>query len=167
MFGPAFTAGLAGIQMRADWPNHVAANSENGATMSASSSNGTDLPWKAHDGNNGVHWRANTSGGGSWLQVQFDSLRRATQYSVRSTSSGLAVQTNFDLVASLDGSAWTTLDSGLVISSIGGGAQITNQPISNQTPFLFYRLSVTAATDVGSNPTGAVVGEWSFTFSPT
>lgn len=145
------------------WSN-MASNDENGAHMTASSTAALHSPYQAHDGGGGT-WRANTTGGGSWLQVRFDTPRRATAYSM--TNPGPTIQVSFDLLGSNDGSSWTTLDGGAFISSVGGGVSITNKAISNQTPFLYYRASVLSSQDAGATPQQADFPEWSFTFSAT
>lgn len=169
MFGPAFTAGLAGVPMRADWAFHTAANNGEGATLSASSFQVGYDPYRIHDNPafSGTDWRSSGSdGAGQWIQVQFDSYRRATSYIVQPQSGTSSDIILFDLLGSTDGASWTTLD-GNVTRNWSAGSSV---PLTDQTPFLFYRLSILGAWQsvvTPPNVSAARVENWSFTFSPT
>lgn len=163
MFGPAFTAGLAGVAFRSDWPLHVAGPDENDAHISASSQVSGWEAWRAHGGG---EWHAGAAGGDQWIQVRFESLRRATHYDVGDTGGGSwNYLASVQLRGSNDGVDWVDLDTPQVMSATGGAHNsIVNRAVPSPSQFLFYRIYViTCVPNAGGGTFGC--GEWGFTFS--
>jgi len=129
---------LGGLIFRTDWPL-MSADSQYGITVSASSTFAGLHPYNGHDGTSGgLQWAANTAGAGSWWQVQFEGYRKITSFTL---TQGSSIST-FDLVASNDGSSWTTIFPNFA-------TDVSTRTISNPLPWIFYRLNCIGAADNG------------------
>ncbi len=144
------------------WPNHVAANAENDATMSVSSTSGANAAWKAHDGNNATGWVSSGVGAGQWIKVQFQTARLVTACTIRfGNSSGFFF--NGLLEGSNDGSSWTQIGDNINAAS---SVSLTVS-VNNITPavYTYYRISSTFIQDDFAADTAMRAEEWSFTFA--
>lgn len=132
-------------------PTMTSNSTPSGVASASVESDGT-FAWNALDGNDSTSWKA--SGDPNWIQYQFGSGTTAKNYSVTcagvSTPGGIF---EFDLMASNDGTNWTTIDSQTVPSNNPSNATIQSQ-ISFPASYVYYRLQVT-----GSG-TDEIVSSW-------
>ena len=94
--------------------NNTSTNQSLTATASASSSQGGNTPNKANDGNTGTNWRADTTGSGEWLAMDYGSgLITLNKIVVleHDNIDGLTVE------MSSDGSTWTAVPELSVVES--------------------------------------------------
>lgn len=114
------------------------------AVVAATASASYQAPLKAFQ-EDGDFWE---SGGGlpQWLQAQIDQPRAATVYSFtpRPGWTGRA-PSSWVFMGSNDGTTWTNLDS-RTNQPAWGESEIRVFKFTNTTPYLYYRLHVTAAS---------------------
>ncbi len=99
----------------------------------------------AFDATSASSWRSATSGSTAWLQYQFTGgLGWAiSQYKI--TASGSTAPQAWQLLGSIDGVTWTTLDT-RIGETFGISAETRRYRFSNTTPYTHYRLSVTTTS---------------------
>ena len=105
--------------------NNTSTNQSLTATASASSSQGGNTPDKANDGNNGTSWRADTTGSGEWLAMDYGSPRTLNQVVVleQENIDGLTID------VSCDGSSWSGAPGLSVVESPAQTWTATFSPI--------------------------------------
>ncbi|WP_035342760.1 MULTISPECIES: discoidin domain-containing protein, partial [unclassified Dickeya] len=104
-----------------------------GITVSATSTNGINYPWKAFDGNTSTYWSNNS--GPSGLIVMFSASTTASGYYLDAALAGPPGGTgSWDFQGSGDGSTWTTLDSGT------GNRVTVTRSFSQPVTYRYYRL---------------------------
>ncbi|QIZ46826.1 discoidin domain-containing protein [Dickeya zeae] len=109
--------------------------SASGITVSATSTNEINYPWKAFDGNASTYWQ--NYGGPSGLIVAFSVGTTVSGYYLDAALAGPPMGTGFwDFQGSDDGSTWTTLDS-------GSGNRITvTKSLPQPVSYRYYRLYI-------------------------
>lgn len=118
------------------------------ASSSTVSSSGP--AWKAFDKTNAT-WLAADNAVPVWLQYKLATAKTARAYGIKS-GKGSRSPKSFELLGSNDGSSWDTLDSRENV--IWASFQTKRWLVTTPASYLYYRLNITALTDLvtGSTP---------------
>lgn len=124
---------------------------KNIVSVTASSSYLTMTPYTLFCGNNQGVWSTASSTPTAIITTQYSSAFVATGVTLYARTDGWAAQApaNFTVEGSNNGSSWTVLHT---VSGAAPATTGTTYSFSNSTPYLYYRLNVTApvsATSVG------------------
>jgi len=134
--------------------------------IASASSFNTDEAWKAFTQSTADRWLSGTLNTG-WLSYQFPTTKIIKRYVIKSITSNNNCPKTFTFEASNDGISWTILqtvtDALMTITS-----PYVSPILANTTPYLYYRINITAVNIVGNAPviqefemtesTGTVVG---------
>jgi hypothetical protein len=128
--------------------------------IASASSFNTDEAWKAFTQSTTDRWLSGTLNTG-WLSYQFPTTKIIKRYVIKSITTNNNCPKTFTFEGSNDGISWTILqtvtDALMTITS-----PYVSPILANTTPYLYYRINITAVNLVGNAP---VIQEFEMTES--